>query len=177
MSNGTQDPAGEKMVKESDLLAIKGSLEGKLQKAEAAVVEANSVAETAKSSLSETQQKLYSAEAQVKELGDKVKQGTSSTEELTRVKQDLVNAQKSVEGLSSKVLESRRQLVAATFNINSETVKTKTLEQLDAFEEALKAVAAAKGIGNFAVGGATGGGSLVGLSPMELARRAYEEKK
>ena len=153
-------PEGDKpkMVPESDLLAVKNSLGEKLTKAEQAAATAIADAEAAKASLSEAQQSKYQLEARVTELETQVKDGTSSKEELERVKGDLTNANKSVEGLTTKVLESRRRELVATFSLNPEVVKDKTLEQLDSFEEALKAVAAAKGIGNFAVGGVTGGG-------------------
>ena len=90
------------------------------------------------------------------------------------VKQKLADAEKSVGNLNTKVLDSRRQTMVATYNIPTESIAEKTLEQLDSYEEALKAVMATKGIGNYAVGGG-GGGAATTESPLDRAHRILAE--
>jgi DNA repair exonuclease SbcCD ATPase subunit len=159
-----------RFVKEADLLAVKGS-------AEAAERRAKSEVETAKGSLNQTHQQLLQAEAQVETLKEELAKGTGTVEELAKVKQDLETAQGSAKSLGDKVLEYRKQIIVATFKVSPDAVKDKTLEQLDLFEDALKAVGAGKGAGNFAIGGGAGGTSLAGKNPMELARLAYQNTK
>lgn len=167
--------AGVKLVPEADLLAIKGSLGDKLTKAEEAANTANAAAEAAKANLSETQQKTYNLEARIKELEETTKQTASQKEELATAKKELEDTKKSVEGLNTKVLESQRRLVVATYGVKPETVKDKTLEQLAAFEEALKAIGAGKGIGNLAVGAQPIGSAAEAKSARELMAAGFEE--
>jgi len=170
-------------AKESDLLAVKGSREAAETKvkeietssqAEAATRKAE--LETATTSLETTRQQLLQAEAKAEELEKKVGEGTGSAEELVKVKQELETAVKSGEGLSNKVLEYRRQIMVATYGIPADSVKDKTLEQLDSYEEALKAVLAAKGLGNFAAGGGAGGGAAT-ESRLDRAKRILAESE
>jgi len=166
-----KDDAGNlvRYAKESDLLVVKGSketAERKLQEAE----DAHKVAlEGVQTQLSEATNKLTQAEAAKEQLEEKLTQSTGSIDELASTKQKLEDANKDVETLNTKVLESRRKLVATTFSISPETVATKTTEQLDAFEDALKAVQAGKGVGGYAI--APGGGvTPATLSPIEQAK-------
>jgi len=170
-------------AKESDLLAVKGSREA----ADARVkeIETSSQAEaearkaeltTANTNLDTARQQLLQAEAKAEELEKKVGDGTSSAEELAKVKQELETAVKSGESLSNKVIEYRRQIMVATYGIPADSVKDKTLEQLDSYEEALKAVLASKGLGNFAAGVGTGGGTTP-EKPLDRARRIIAENE
>ena len=172
-----KDSKGEdiRYAKEADLLAIKGSAEtaatkaGELQKAsEAELKTSKETMAAATTNFDETNQKLLRAEAEVSTLKEKVEADKGSTEELTKAKQDLENATKGVEELTTKALEYRRSVIVTTFGISADVVKDKTMEQLDHFEEALKAVAATKGIGNFAVGG--GGGGAGPVQPIDRAK-------
>lgn len=171
-------------AKEADLLAIKGSSEAAKEAAETAAKAATesqeahkAEIETANTNLETTRQQVLQAEAKVTSLEAKVKEGAGSAEELAKVKQDLETAKKDGEGLTTKALDYRKQIIVATFGIPADSVKDKTMEQLDNYEEALKAVIATKGIGNYAIGGGAGGGDLSGKSPMELARLAYSQPK
>lgn len=170
-------------AKESDLLAVKGSREA----ADARVkeIETSSQAEaearkaeltTANTNLDTARQQLLQAEAKAEELGKKVGEGAGSAEELAKVKQELETAVKSGEGLNTKVLEYRRQIMVATYGIPADSVKDKTLEQLDSYEEALKAVLATKGLGNFAAGGGAGGGATP-ERPLDRAKRILAESE
>lgn len=181
-SDGTisiKDSEGKdiRYAKESDLLAVKGSAEAAEKRANEAegaktteVATANSASETAR-------QQVLQAEAKVSSLEEKVKEAAGSTEELAKVKLELETAKAEKSSSEGKALESRRALMVLTYSIPADSVKEKTIEQLDYYEEALKAVIATKGIGNYAIGGGGGGQDLSGMTPMELARRAYSEKK
>lgn len=167
-------------AKESDLLAVKGSTEAaekRLKDVQDTAQQAQDTNKveigTANANLETTRQQVIQAEAKIEELEGKVKEGAGSAEELAKVKQDLETAQTSGEELKTKALEYRRTIIVATYGIPADTVKEKTMEQLDNYEEALKSVLATKGIGNYAIGGGVGGGSLAGKSPMELAIMAY----
>jgi len=168
-------PEGEvKTVKESDLLAIKGSKEGLELKVTELVTGHMTEVEGVKTQLSDAQQAQYAAEAKVKELEVKVAEGAGSSEELARVKQELEQAQRTAEEAVNQSLESRRQLISGTYGIPIETVKDKTKEQLDAYEEALKTVSTAKGAGNLAIGGG-GGGAVAAEKPLDRAARILAE--
>jgi len=161
-------------ITEKDMMAVKG----KLEKAEKQLTDAKSShkteTEAAESKFNETYQKMLQAEAKVTSLEEQITQSGNSAEELKDVKRKLADAEKSVEGLTSKVLDSRRQTIVATYNIPAESIAEKTMEQLDNYEEALKSVTAAKGVGNYAVGGG-GGGAATPESPLDRANRILEE--
>jgi len=162
-----------KMVPEGDLLALKGSKEGlekKLGEATAALEAAQ--ADTAKQ-VEVVRQQLLASEAKVEQLEEQVKQSAGSSVELAEAKKNLEEATKRSEELVVRALDYRRQMVATTYGIPVDTLKEKTLEQLDLYEEALKAVTTAKGIGNYAVGGGGGAGSTA-ETPMERAKRILD---
>ena len=155
-------------VKESDLLAVKGSSQVAKDAAETAAKAATESQEThkveiatASTNLETTRQKLLEAEAKATTLEETVKAGTGTAEELTKAKADLETAKTSGEELSVKALEYRRQIVVSTFGIPADTIKEKNMEQLDNYEEALKAIISTKGIGNYAIGGGGGGSAPV----------------
>lgn len=161
-------------ITEKDLMALKG----KVEKAENLLKVANTDHKTAlaesETKYNDTYQKQLQAEAKVTSLEETITQSGNSAEELKDVKQKLADAEKSVEGLTTKVLDSRRQTIVATYNIPTESIAEKTMEQLDNYEEALKSVTAAKGVGNYAVGGG-GGGAATPEQPLDRARRILEE--
>ena len=181
-------------TKESDLLTVKGSADTAIKAVEKAAktaqeeatkaLEASSTAldaskaevAAANTKFDETAQKLLQAEAERETLKEEVTKSAGSVVELTKAKADLENATKSVGELTTKALEYRRNVIVTTFGVSADVVKDKTVEQLDAFEEALKAVAAAKGIGNYAAGGATGGGA-VPEKPLDRAKRILAESE
>ncbi len=154
---------------ESDLLAVKGRAET----AETKLTEADVTHKTAitdmGNQLSDAQSKLAQAEASKTELEGKLAQGTTTAEELAEVKKQLDTANGSVGALTTQVLDARRQLIVTTFGVAAETVKDKTKEQLDAYEEALKAVGTGKGIGPYAVAGG-GSGSPTPVKPIDRAK-------
>lgn len=163
---------GRKVVYESDLIAAKKSLETQLSQAQSAF-------DTAKLDLTESQKTVATLNARIQELGQARQTGAVSEEEYARVKQELETAKSSLESASTnsqQALEYRRALIALQYNISADTVKDKDMKSLDAFEEALKAVATTrgKGPGNYFTGG--GGGQQVPTgAPIDLARQAYSK--
>jgi len=157
-------------VKESDLLAIKGSKESAIKDAETAKTQA--IAD-ATSKVEAEHQKVLQAEARVSSLEEQIKQGGGSAAELVKAKADLEATKKSSEMLGNKHLELRRSVIVATYGIPITTVATKDLAALDLYEEALKAVIGDKKLGKFAIGGGGGASALQGKSPIELARDGY----
>lgn len=153
-----------KMVKESDLLAIKSAKEGLEQK----LTESTT-------NFSDVQNKLYAAEAREKGLQEKLTEASASAEELKEIKPKLETAQAAVESLTSKALDTRRKLIALSFGIPVTSLEEKSLTQLDDYEEALKAVSAAKGIGNYVAGAGGGSGDAVPEAPIDRAKRLVKE--
>lgn len=162
-----------RLVKESDLLAVKGgaaAVEKRLKEIEETH---KTELDSANAKVSDTSNRLLVAEAAKEKLEEQLKQSATSAEDVAGIKKKLEEADKTVAALSQKVLESRRQLIITTFSIPAETVANKTLEQLDAYEEALKAVASARKVGPYALAGGGGGGAPE--SPMDRAKRIIAE--
>lgn len=165
-----------KYVKESDLLAVKGSrdtLQGKLDTLDksqnAAVTTAETAAETAR-------QTTLQAEATIERLTKEVTDAAGNSEKVTTLQKELETAMEAGKSSATQLLEMKQQVVIATYGVPKEVVENKTLVELTAFEVALKEVVGLKGTGNLAVGGASGtdAGGLDGVKPIELARRGYE---
>ena len=159
-------PPSAKMVPESDLLAVKAgreSVEKKLAEVES----------TYKSKVSETETKLFATEAKVKDLEEKLNQANLTAKEHAAVKAQLDAAAKSIESLNAKALDYRKKVIATTFQIPVDTLNGKTMEQLDLFEDALKALAVSKGSsgGGYAAGAGGGGGAAKVETSLDRAKR------
>ena len=173
------DGADVRYVKESDLLAAKGSKEGAVEKATREATEAAQTAhatevKVATDALDTEKNKALQAEAKISSLEETIRKGGGTAEELATAKQELETAKTSSESLGTKYLELKRDVIIKTYGVPKETVEGKNLAALDVYEEALKAVIGDKALGNFAIGGGGGGAqALQGKSPMELAQMAY----
>jgi len=88
---------------------------------------------------------------------------------VSRIKQEAASAKTAIEQANSRVVEEvkRNIILASAGAVTQEQLDGKTLEQLDSFEEALKALSQSRGIGNYAVGPSGGGTGPV--SNMERA--------
>jgi len=167
MTDQNQAPDQPKLVPEKDLLALKAakeSLEQKLKETESTLT---STVETHRKSLDEVTNKLFAAEASVKKFEEQLSESAKSGKDYAEVKAKLEAAEKKAGELSIKTLEYRKKLIADTFKIPADSLKDKSLEQLDLYEEALKAVQAARGAGNYALPGAPGNGA----APMPARER------
>jgi ABC-type uncharacterized transport system permease subunit len=165
-------PDGKKYIPESDLIALKNSHEKNLSEAQNAH---NTSIDGVRVQLSTAQQEIARRDAKIKELEEASKSGAISAEEKAKYESELSAAKSSVEQLTNTALEYRRSLMAAKYpSIKPEQLKDKTSVQLDALEEALQAVGAARGAGNYAIGGGSGGGNAP-ISSTERAQRILQE--
>lgn len=165
-------------VKESDLLAVKGARVTKEEAAaQAEAAKALALTEASKDAnvkLEAEHQKALQAEARVSSLEAQIKSGGGTAAELATAKAELATAKSSSEILGNKYLELKRETVIKTYGVPKATVEKKSLQDLELFEEALKAVVGNKSVGNYAAGGGSGGASPTpNKSPMELAVDAY----
>jgi len=154
-----QTPSEPKLVPEKDLLAMKAAKEGLEQKLKEAEVKLEESEKAHGKSLNEVTSKLYATEASVKKLEEQAAESAKSVKDLAEVKAKLEVTEKKAGEHSAKLLDARKRLVVSQFNIPADTLKDKSLEQLDLYEEALKAVTATKGVGNYAAGGGAGSGA------------------
>ncbi len=169
----TQQPAtptnpttpGVKMVPESDLLALKGSLEGKLTESESKYTTFES---SSKQLLSDTQSKLYSAEARVKTLEGEATTTKVTMEGLTTVKVELDASREENKKHNETILTLRRESLSKTYNFPLANLQEKDMAALTALEEALKAVQTTGG----AYALAAGGGGTSPQTPQERALAA-----
>lgn len=160
---------GKKVVLESDLIAAKHSLEKQL--ADAQTVH-DAAIDTAKMEVSTAQQEIAALNAKLKENEQARKSGAVSETEAATTKAELEATKKLVESSTTQVLELRRAniILQSGGRITAEQLKDKSLQQLDAFEEAFKTLNTTRGgPGNYAVGGGTGGAGTE--TPMERASR------
>jgi len=170
--------ADVRYVKESDLLAVKGSKESAETKASEAETAREAAVKEANASLDAEKSRALQAEARVSSLEEQIKSGGGTAAELEKAKAELATAKTSSEELGNKYLELKRSVIIATYGVPKETVESKDMAALTVFEEALKAVIGDKALGNFAAGGGGGGTSaLQGKSPLELAQIAYSQTK
>ena len=161
----------DKLVPEKDLLAIKTAKEGLEQKLKEAEDSYNS-------KISEANTKLIATEATVKQLQDKLNQSNLTAAETAKLQSQLDIANSKVKELEIRTVDARKKLIASSYKIPVDTLKDKSIEQLDLMEEAIKAVAphlAAAGTG-FAAG-AGGSGSSSPETPLERAKRVLQENK
>ncbi len=162
---------GKAFVAESDLIAAKKSLEGQLTTQqtthEAAI-------NTAKLETSEAQKQIATLNAKITENEQARQTGAVSDEDAAKVKQELETAKSSIETLSASALELRRANLVLQYGVVPDTIKEKNMPQLDAFEEALKAVSTARGggVGPYAIGGGTG--EAAPQTPIERAAKVLE---
>jgi hypothetical protein len=146
---------GKKVVFEHELIAAKKNLE---QSIESAQTVHNEAIDKAKLDLSQTQTQLAAANAKVKELETARATGATSDAEVAKQKAALDVAKQSALDATNRVLELRKEKMVLQYNgVTLEQLKDKTTAQLDALEEALKAIASHGGAGPYAVGGGAGG--------------------
>jgi len=165
---------GKKFVAESDLIAAKNSLEGKLTAQQAAH---EAAIDAARLEVSNAQQTIAQLNAKIKENEEARKSGAVTNEEAASVKQELEAAKSSIAALeaeANRALELRRANLVLQYGVAPDTIKDKDMKALDSFEEALKAVSTARGsgVGPYAVGGGTG--EAAPTTPMERAQKILE---
>lgn len=152
VKDGAVTVDGKKFVAESDLIAAKRSLEGKLETQQTAH---DTAIDAAKLKDSAAQQQLATLNAKITETEQARLTGAVTDEEAARTKQELVTTKSSLETANAKSLELRRANMALQYGVAPDTIKDKDMTQLDSFEEAIKAVSTARGtsVGPYALGG------------------------
>ncbi len=149
---------GKSYVAESDLIAAKNSLEGKLTTQQTAH---ETAINAARLDVSGAQQQIATLNAKITENEEARKSGAVSDTDAASVKQELETAKGSIvalEASAGKALEYRRALLVLKYGVAEDTIKEKDMVALDSFEEAIKAVSTARGsgVGPYALGGGTG---------------------
>lgn len=146
---------GKAFVAESDLIAAKKSLEGQMTTQQ--TVHETAI-NAAKLETSEAQKQIATLNAKITENEQARQAGAVTDEEAARVKTELETTKSSLETANTKSLEFRRALLVLQYGVAEDTIKEKTMLELDSFEEAIKAVSTARGggVGPYAIGGGTG---------------------
>jgi hypothetical protein len=149
---------GAKMVLESDLIAAKKGLEGRLNETTSthqAVLSQTQMALTA------TQQEAATLKVELEKIKAAPPQVGASSQELAKYQAEAASAKTRVEQAEKQALDLRIKLIAKSYGIAETDPKLagKSPVQLDALEDALKIVSAGKGPGGYAVGAGAGGAS------------------
>jgi len=173
--DGVVQVDGKKYVKESDLIAAKESLQGKFNEAQ----ESHSgIVDKLKVEVSEAQQEVAKANATLKEAQEARSSGDISADDLSKARQEAADTKEALAKSTTEALDMRRQLIKTTYKIPADSevgkgLDDKTAVQLDALEEALKALqAGGQGPGNYALGGGSGGATP--MTDMERARKTLD---
>ena len=163
---------GKKFVAESDLIAAKKSLQGDIEKAQATH---NEAVDKLRLQVDEANKNVATANAALEEAKKARESGaTSAPADVAKVKQEADAAKADLTKANTAVLDLRRRLIMTAYNISptsdiGKKLSEKSLEQLDSFEEALKALNTGRGgAGNYALGGGNGGAGEV--SAMDRAK-------
>ena len=146
---------GKKFVAESDLIAAKESLGKQMQQQQTAH---ETAIDKARLDMSDAHQQIVQLNAKITENEQARQAGAVSDEDAAKVELELETTKSSLETSNTKSLEFRRALLVLQYGIASDTIKDKNMTELDAFEEALKAVSTARGggVGPYAIGGGLG---------------------
>ncbi|KKM26630.1 hypothetical protein LCGC14_1582800 [marine sediment metagenome] len=170
LKDGVMTVDGRKVVSESDLIAAKKSLESAAEQAQTVH---NDAIDKSKLELSESLQQVASLNAKLQEAEKARDAGATPNTDVAGIKEKLESAESRIEALTTEAgesLEMRRAFLALKYTIPVDSLSEKNKEQLDSFEEALKAVATSRGgsPGPYAIGGT--GADTKPPTDMERAR-------
>ena len=162
---------GKKHVPEHQLIAAKENLQKQIESAQSTH---NEAVDKLRLDVSAAQTELATANAALTEAKKARTTGDISAEEMSRVKKEAEDAKAALNTAKNSNLDYRRKYIMATYHIAADSdagkkLAEKTSDQLDSFEEALKALGGARpGPGNYATGGS--GGGATAPSPMDRAK-------
>lgn len=160
---------GKKVVPESDLIAAKKSLEGQIERAQTVH---NEAMDATKLELSAAQQQVANLNAELTKAKEASKTGAAPDTDVARIKEEVKVAKSEVESANKRILELRINNIVLTSggSVTAKQLEGKTLQQLDSFEEALKALATSRGgsPGAYALGGL--GGGATPQTPLDRAK-------
>jgi hypothetical protein len=159
-----------KMVRESDLMAVKESAKSWEDKAKAAETELLS----AKASSEQHRQEVLKRDVTIEELNKRFTSLTANDEAVKKANTDRETALKSVEDWKGKVLATKVNMISTVWGIKPESLTGKSLEQVDLFEEALKAIGKPAGNQSYANGGT---GAAGGMTQMDIAAQQIAAAK
>jgi len=164
-------------VKESDLLAVKGSSETKVREWEGKESQLNTNLAEASRLREESHNQLLQERAAKEQLQGKYNDYDTIKTKVGELETSL-NASKEVVGKHEIELAGRiRTSLMATYNVAEETLKDKDLSQLRNLEDAAKIIGPGKNTNNkpkYDAAGGLGGGSTP-ETPTERANRILEE--
>jgi DNA repair exonuclease SbcCD ATPase subunit len=170
--DGKMKVGDRSVVYESDLIHAKEILQERLDKQQAVHSEA---VDKARLELSEAQKQTAAANARVQELETtQANAAPSDPEEVARLKQEKEAAESRAGQAETTALELRRKAISIEYRFPPDKLADKDATQLDALEEALKALAGSGGPGNYAVGAGAGQTSAQELTAEDRARRILE---
>lgn len=149
MVEETSGGDGQKMVPESDLLAIKKGLGEQLDRAKAEL-------EATKKSADGHYQNLLTERASKEEIQKSLQSAQEATKSLEQLKAELEAAKKGSEQSTKSLLDFKRQYLIDIYNVPKDAVEGKGQQELESLEQALKIVGAKRGSG---IDTGTGGGS------------------
>lgn len=174
-SGAQEETTEDKPSKDSTSKKDISNLKFKSEQLEREKAELTVQLESAGIKYSEAHQRALQHEAKVESLEADLQKQTNAATALVDTQAKLEAATKDAEELRTSALGLKRTMLT-TYGITLEQTEGKTILELDALEVAAKALHTGKA-GNYALAGGGGGPSLDGLSPRELARRAYETKQ
>jgi len=158
----------EKMVKESDLLAVKKGLEKQIGDLKTELETKSRLADENYQSLLGERASKEAAEKQLQELQEKAKN-------LEELEKNLKTSEETREQQSKTMLDQRKQIMTKTYNISLDALEGKSWQELDYMETALKEVGQLRPSGIDGAGG--GGGSAAELTAREKMLAGLEERQ
>jgi len=171
--DGSGGGDGEKMVPERDLLAVKRSLNAKIQTLE-------TERDAAKQALDDKHQELLRVTASLTDVESKLNKAQGQMAEVDGLKTQLTEATTGRDEAVNTLTVLRRMSAAQVLKVDVKTLEGKTDDQLSAMLEGAELVGKGKdGAGGTPsskdlAGGGTGGKSFEGLTPREKIRTGLE---
>ena len=170
-TSATTPAPSSKMVPEKDLLAVKAGMEKAVTERDSIQIELNKF----KTDSGTYYSRAIAAEARITSLEEQITGFNNTTVERDKFKQDLDATIVAKDKAEASALEFKKTAILASYSIPITSIENKSLQELILFEDALKAVGAVKGGGNYAV--ASGGGRTTPETALERASRAIKEAK
>ena len=160
-----EDGKSTKLVKASDLMAVKDGAEKKEGELLAQVAEANRTKE-------ESHQQLLQAQTANQQFEEQVKESATYKDKVAELEPKLTAANEAVSKLETDLLGMTRTHLVTVYGASEDSVKDKDVGQLKSLEEALKSVGGGgKKPANY------DGGPPPGAAPALIAGREKEKQE
>lgn len=170
----TAEGTAHKMVPESDLIAVKRSLEKQVEDVKSASAQ---VISDLKVTADKHYQSLLQEQTAKTAVEEELKGASAKIVDIEKLQTDLANATTSREQSETKLLDLKKANLALQYGVTEAQLEGKNLEQLSSLDEALKLVGPSKGTRNYDISG--GGSSAADGTPFaaELAELAEAKSK